>query len=183
MKGDFSIPPISVIPANSCSKLFEFTDGHNLTYSKVISLKGQQVRTVAHKNEQQLIKKDASYLISGGLGGLGLETAKWLVRKGARYLVLIGRRGPADIKAQEAIAEMLRSGKIVKIFKADVSESDQLAEIFDDIKVSMPPLKGIIHSAGVLDDGLISELNYEKFKNVMAPKAIGALNLHRQSLD
>jgi acyl transferase domain-containing protein/thioesterase domain-containing protein/acyl carrier protein len=120
----------------------------------------------------------ASYLITGGLGGFGLAVAKWLVNSGARNLVLWGKTGAATHEAKRAVAQLRRLGAKVLVIKADVSNANEVARMLATIKLTMPPLRGVFHAAMVLDDGLLSQQTEERFARVVAPKAIGAWNLH-----
>jgi acyl transferase domain-containing protein/acyl carrier protein len=123
-------------------------------------------------------RADATYLITGGLGGLGLQVARWMVERGARHLVLVGRRG-ASGAAREAIQAMERSGARVIVAQADVGEAAQVARVLADIGRDMPPLRGVVHSAGVLDDGVLLQQTVERFATVMAPKVWGGWTLHQ----
>ena len=129
------------------------------------------------------IRGDASYLITGGLGALGLHFARWLAEQGARHLVLLGRR-PGGQAAQEVINQLKASGVSVSVAHGDVSIKGDLQRVFEEI-AAMPPLKGIIHAAGLVDDGMLRNLNKERFVSVMAPKTSGSWLLHvlTQSID
>lgn len=122
------------------------------------------------------IYPQATYLITGGMGGLGLEVAESLAKKGAKYLVLLGRTIPQT--AQTRIQALQNSGINVTTFTADVTQPEQLAEAFATIEQNLPPLRGIIHAAGILDDGVLLQLNSERLQKVMAVKIAGAWNLH-----
>ncbi|MFN6565611.1 SDR family NAD(P)-dependent oxidoreductase [Dendronalium sp. ChiSLP03b] len=123
------------------------------------------------------VNLDGSYWITGGTGALGLEVAQWLVEKGARHLVLTGRH-EASLTAQERITTLEKLGAKVLVVKADVSQAHQVAEVVEKIHLELPPLKGIIHTAGVLDDGVLQQQSLDRFGEVMAPKVAGAWNLH-----
>jgi acyl transferase domain-containing protein len=127
-------------------------------------------------------RADGAYLITGGLGGIGLRVAQWLVERGARYLVLVSRRGLADAQ-RSAVEAMERAGVRVLVAQGDVSHRDALAEILERVRRELPPLRGIIHSAGVLDDGLLLRQDWQRFERVMAPKVEGAWNLHTLTRD
>jgi acyl transferase domain-containing protein len=129
-----------------------------------------------------LVKPDASYLITGGLGALGLEVARWLSKKGARHLVLVGRRGPNE-EAKQTIRAIEDRGAHVHICQGDVGEEDVAGKILAEVKSSCPPLRGIIHAAGVLDDGVLLEQSWQRFEKVFAPKVRGAWNLHELTRD
>jgi acyl carrier protein len=120
---------------------------------------------------------DSSYLITGGLGDLGLAVARFLVERGARHLVLLGRSQPSD-KVNSQLKELELFGATVLVASADVSDYEQLARVLALIEQSAKPLRGIIHSAGVLDDGILQQLSWQRFERVMAPKVQGAWNLH-----
>jgi len=128
------------------------------------------------------IRPDGSYLVTGGLGGLGLGLARWLVERGARHLVLVGRSSPS-IEAQASIAAMEQAGAQVIIARVDVSRAEELRALLSDLPARVPPLRGIIHAAAVLDDGMIADLDADRFLRVMAPKLLGAWNLHALTLD
>ena len=116
---------------------------------------------------------DASYLITGGLGGLGLRTALWMAERGAGCLVLMGRSAPSA-EASAALDAMKKSGARVVVYQGDVANEKDVAAISSQIKESLPPLRGIIHSAAVLDDGSLLQQSWARFAKVMAPKVRGA---------
>ena len=118
-------------------------------------------------------RDDSSYLITGGLGGLGLLVARFLVERGARHLLLVGRRGIGQ--ASEKIKELEQMGAQVIVASADVSQKEQIAAA---LGLLSRPLRGVIHSAGVLADGVLRLQNWERFAKVFAPKVQGAWNLH-----
>ena len=120
---------------------------------------------------------DATYIITGGLGGLGLEVSRWMVEHGVCHLALIGRKGTSEF-AKEFLSKLEKMGAQIMVIRADVTDQRQIADAFGEIRKCMPPLRGIIHAAGVLDDGILLEQDWERFVKVMAPKMEGAWNLH-----
>ena len=127
-------------------------------------------------------RADCTYLIVGGLGGLGLLVARWMAEHGARNLVLAGRSG-AKGDAKEELKALEEAGVRVLVKRVDVSDAEQTARLIDEIAQSLPPLRGVIHAAGVLDDGILSQQTWERFERVMAPKVEGAWNLHLATQD
>jgi len=125
----------------------------------------------------QVVERHGTYLITGGLGGLGLHTARWLVKRGARNLVLMGRRG-VDFEAQAAVRALEDQGVRVLALRCDVSDREALREALETVSRAMPPLRGIVHAAGVLEDHTLLELDASAFERVMAPKVAGARNLY-----
>ncbi|MEH1781706.1 MAG: type I polyketide synthase [Nostoc sp.] len=124
------------------------------------------------------LRSDATYLITGGLGALGLHTAEWMVSKGAKHLVLISRRQPAE-QAQKTIERLEQAGASIHVLCADISSEQNVVKILEQVQTSLPPLLGVIHAAGVLDDGMIQQMSWERFTQVMAPKVKGAWYLHK----
>ncbi|MCB8954545.1 MAG: type I polyketide synthase [Ardenticatenales bacterium] len=126
-----------------------------------------------------IVRPDASYLITGGLGALGLQTAAWLAAQGARYLVLTGRRGVTTKSQAEAVQLLEAAGVQVRVAQADVSRYAEVARLVQEIEPDFPPLRGIVHAAGALDDGVLTQQTWERFQRVLAPKVRGAWHLHR----
>ncbi len=122
-------------------------------------------------------RPDATWLITGGLNGLGLEVARWLAAHGARHFMLVARSQPSP-EAVQAIAELRSAAVTVATRQCDVASKDQVADTLGEIARTMPPLGGIVHSAGILDDGVIQHQQWERFERVLAPKVRGAWNLH-----
>lgn len=120
---------------------------------------------------------DRSYLVTGGLRGLGLRVAEWLAGQGARYLVLMGRQAP-DAAAQTVLDRLASNGVAVLPVRGDVASRDDLARVLAQAAEVMPPLAGVVHSAGVLDDGVIGAQSWPRFATVMGPKVMGSWNLH-----
>jgi acyl transferase domain-containing protein/NADPH:quinone reductase-like Zn-dependent oxidoreductase/NAD(P)-dependent dehydrogenase (short-subunit alcohol dehydrogenase family)/acyl carrier protein/ubiquinone/menaquinone biosynthesis C-methylase UbiE len=125
----------------------------------------------------QPVRPDGTYLITGGLAGLGLRVAEWLVEQGARHLVLVARSLPSG-EAAAAIAAMERAGAQVATASCDVSRRVDLTRLVESIRSSSPPLRGVIHSAGVLEDGAILHQDWGRFATVLGPKVGGAWLLH-----
>ncbi|MFK5952924.1 MAG: SDR family NAD(P)-dependent oxidoreductase, partial [Desulfobacterium sp.] len=121
--------------------------------------------------------KDAVYLVTGGLGGLGMRLSGWLVEKGARHLVLMGRTNPSP-KTERHIREIEGKGIDVRVVQGSVNDGTVLEKTFNDIFQTMPPLKGVFHLAGLVDDGMLNQLGWTRFADVLAPKVMGAWNLH-----
>jgi acyl transferase domain-containing protein len=123
------------------------------------------------------IQPNATYLITGGLGDIGLQVARWLASKGATHLALLGRSAPS-LSARKAVDALRAEGVTISLYAADVSHRDELARVFDQMASDMPPLRGIIHAAGVVDDGVLVQQTWDRFAKVLAPKVHGAWNLH-----
>lgn len=122
----------------------------------------------------------AAYLIVGGTGGLGFATARWMIERGARHLTLASRGGALGA-AMQAEADRWRDalGAHVSVARCDVTDSAALESLIDEIERRGTPLKGVLHSAMRIDDGLLRNVDDARFAAVLEPKVAGAWNLHR----
>ena len=141
---------------------------------------GKLVLSFTESPEAVAFHQTASYLITGGLGGLGMLVAEWLAARGAGHIVLASRRDLTP-ELEQQIQQITQAGAQVSVYQTDISNAQQVAQLFADIKAEMPPLRGVIHAAGVLDDGILVEQNAERFRAVFAPKVDGAWHLHQQT--
>ncbi|MDI4656772.1 type I polyketide synthase [Xanthobacter autotrophicus] len=142
-----------------------------------------------------LLRPDASYLVTGGLTGLGLETARFLVARGARRLILIGRTPlppradwaelPLESEAGQRVAAVLgleALGASVRVEAFDVADETRLAAFLAAYGAEAhPPIRGVVHAAGVIRDALLLRMTGEDIAAVLRPKVAGALALHRQT--
>ncbi len=129
------------------------------------------------------LSRDATYLVTGGIGGFGLKSAAWLAERGAGHLVLLGRRGKATPGIAAAVAELEAKGAKVHVKACDVTDRKALSAVLAQIGRDLPPLRGVLHAAMVLDDGLVRNLDPARFRAALAPKIQGAWNLHQLTLD
>ncbi|MGD1700259.1 SDR family NAD(P)-dependent oxidoreductase [Dapis sp. BLCC M229] len=122
-------------------------------------------------------REDATYLITG-MGGLGLLVARWMVDKGAKHLVLLGSHSLDDVTSKK-ITELEVAGASVIVEQTDVSDVESMTRVLHKIEQSNIPLAGVIHSAGMLSDGVLQNQNWSGFEQVMASKVKGAWHLHQ----
>ena len=128
------------------------------------------------------LREDRSYLVTGGLGGIGIAVARWLADRGAGIIVLNGRRPPAR-EVEEEIDDLQGNGADIRVEIADITDELAVDAMFARIDADLPPLGGVIHSVGVLSDAAIGNQNWESFETVMWPKILGAWQLHRATVD
>ncbi|MBB5035203.1 type I polyketide synthase [Prosthecobacter vanneervenii] len=148
----------------------------------VLNVQGARVALSSDTPASALqLQPDATYLVVGGMGGFGMAMSEWLVKQGARHLVLSSRSGASTDEARAGIAAMQAAGAEVTVIQSDASDSASVTALLNQIAASHPPLRGVFHVAMVLDDGMISQLNAERFRKVTAPKINGAWNLHVQT--
>ncbi|WP_107658780.1 type I polyketide synthase [Nocardia suismassiliense] len=128
----------------------------------------------------QAFVADGTYLVTGGYTGFGLWTAQWLVDKGARTVVLVGRRAQVDAENESVIAAMRESGAEVVLERADVSSEAEVVGLLERL-AELPPLRGVFHAAMVLDDVALTQMTEEQFLRAVRPKIDGAWHLHNHT--
>lgn len=134
------------------------------------------------EEHKPVLRDDATYLITGGLGALGLAIAERMVKRGARQLVLVGRRAPSAA-AESTVSRLRSSGCHVLVASTDVGDEGDVRGLLAGIASSMPALRGVIHAAGVLENGLIVQLDEARFRSVTHAKISGAWHLHKLTSD
>ena len=128
------------------------------------------------------LRRDRSYLVTGGLGGIGIAVAEWLADHGAGTIVLNGRRDP-DPEAQVAIEALRGRGIEVEVELADMTNTTAIDAMLERMDANYAPLGGVIHSVGVLSDAALTNQSWESFEHVLSPKIVGAWHLHRATID
>ena len=121
---------------------------------------------------------DATYLITGGLGALGSHVAQWLVERGARNLVLCGRRGGGDLEARWRADHPDAAGCNVRLLRADVAREEDVRQLLQTIHAELPPLRGVVHAAGIISHAPLARMTVSGWDEVLRPKVQGAWNLH-----
>lgn len=130
-----------------------------------------------------VLRSDRTYLVTGGLGGLGLLIARRLLEFGARHLVLVGRRPPAPAAERYISEHLTRSDTTIRIANVDVAHRVAVQSLLGSLKHRMPPLDGVFHCAGVVDNRAISNLDARHVSEVLAAKVHGTLHLHELTDD
>lgn len=134
---------------------------------------------VDHRRSAGRVQLDSggTYLITGGLGALGQRVTRWMATRKAGRIVLLGRK-PPDEETRLAIEAMQATGTDVSFVLCDVTDRQKLSQVFEDIDRSPYKLRGVVHLAGVLEDGMLLEQDMNRFSRVLHPKVLGAWNLH-----
>jgi acyl transferase domain-containing protein/NADPH:quinone reductase-like Zn-dependent oxidoreductase/acyl carrier protein len=142
-----------------------------------------QVSRVEPTRQVLQLNDKASYLVTGGTGGFGFATARWLAEKGARHIILLGRREMLAEQELNVIEQLKRDGVEMLHKQCDVADPVALKKILREIESSQAPLRGIVHAAMVLEDAAIRNLDEEAFQTVFKPKIQGAWCLHQLTSD
>ena len=123
------------------------------------------------------LRDDATYLVTGGLGSIGLEFAGYLAAQGARHLVLTSRRAPSDAVQQRIDALVEQHGCEFRVVAADVADAHAVARLLATVAAELPPLAGIVHAAGEIGTTPLSDLDDAEVDRVFAGKVWGAWHL------
>ncbi|MGE8278910.1 MAG: SDR family NAD(P)-dependent oxidoreductase [Stenotrophomonas sp.] len=127
-------------------------------------------------------RADATYVVTGGLGGLGLKVVERLVAEGARSIAIFGRSSPS-MAALDVLDSLAARGADCRVMAVDVSDGARVAEALDAVRRDMPPIRGVIHAAGILDNGIVTQMEDRQFDAVMPAKVAGGWHLHRATAD
>lgn len=166
MAGTVAPLPLRVFPVEDIRDAFRFM-AQARHIGKVV---------MAHRPDVARIRDDGAYVVTGGLGGLGLAVARWLIDEGALDLTLAGRSAPsAEVLA--LLDEMRAAGARIRTVQADVSEVADVERLVAAATEGGVALRGVFHAAGVLDDGALAQQSWPRFESVFAPKLSGAEHL------
>ncbi len=179
-KGDLRPLPFEVIPMSRATEAFSRM-ARALHKGKMVLEIDQPSAPPAAAPLQVALREDATYLITGGLGGVGMEVVEWLLRSGAKHLVLVGRSKPGGKPVLDALSRYQSLGANILVLQADVSREDDVRSVFDRMARGMPPLRGVIHLAMQIEDKTMERLERGSFQRVLASKAEGAWWLHQFS--
>ncbi len=171
-EGVFSALPYRLFTADAVAEAFRLmqSSGH---VGKIV-IAPPAVPAAVPARARPLIKADASYLVAGGTGGFGFEAAKRLASLGARHVVVASRRGTVSDEVATDIRRLSAQGVRIRVARVDLTDAASVAALVEDIEANGPALKGVLHTAMVLDDALLSNLDGERIHKVLAPKIAGA---------
>ncbi|MDR1660038.1 MAG: SDR family NAD(P)-dependent oxidoreductase [Desulfovibrio sp.] len=176
--------PHTVWPATRCVEAFQAMQGSVHIGKLTVSLEGatRLARPADPARRGMVCSPDATYLVTGGSGGFGLASAARLAGRGAKNLLLVSRKGIREKEAGGIVRELREKGVRVVDARADAADAGSLRRCLKRHLKSLPPLRGVIHAATALDDGLVTGLTPERIRNSLAAKSLGAVNLHRLTL-
>jgi len=129
------------------------------------------------------LRRDGTYLVTGGIEGFGYECARWLAAHGAGSIALVSRRGPATPGAEARVRELCAAGAEVRVYQGDVADHASLAAILSAIRADQPPLRGVVHAASTIEDGLAADIDLAHIHRVLQPKIGGAIALDTLTRD
>ncbi|MEO3796791.1 SDR family NAD(P)-dependent oxidoreductase [Nonomuraea sp. B10E15] len=170
--------PHTVYPASRVADAFAAMR-HSRHIGKIVVSFGGGDESVLVEAEPRAPRFDprGTYLVSGGLGGFGAATARWLAARGARRLALVGRRGIDSPEAAGLLRDLAELGADTHVYAADVSDRAAMTRVVQEARAEGRPLRGVVHAAMHLDDGQIGDLTDDRIAPVLQPKIAGALVL------
>jgi NADPH:quinone reductase-like Zn-dependent oxidoreductase/acyl carrier protein/NADP-dependent 3-hydroxy acid dehydrogenase YdfG len=174
-KGVLTPLPHSTFAASSASEAFDIMQ-HSSHIGKIVVLP-PPAGGVRAARPPLVVNPTGTHVITGAFGGFGLEAALWLADRGARHLVLLGRKGASTSEAKAALRELASRGVKVLADPCDVADMRAVEKLFEKMHTTMPPVVGVMHAAMVLDDATVPNLDVERFRTVLLPKVRGADNL------
>jgi len=173
--GEIAPPPVRVFPVQQARRAFRFMS--QALHIGRVALSHRRVLRQRALPDDAPLRSDGAYLVTGGLGALGLELAAWLAAHPVGTVVLAGRR-PPTADAEQRLAALRASGAAVICVQCDGSDAADCARLMERLDGLPHALRGVIHAAGVLDDRSIAQMDWERFAAVLRPKTQGAWNLH-----
>ncbi|GCB06395.1 type I polyketide synthase [Ralstonia sp. SET104] len=172
--------PYRAFPASRIEEAFRYMQQARQIGKIVVTFTGGVPAPQAASTPRLALDPSAAYLIAGGTGGLGFATARWLVECGARHLVLASRRGTLAPELAEEAAHWRDTLHVdTTVMSCDLIDDVAVRALVDGLTSRSTPLKGVVHSAMSIADGLIANLDDARMRDVLAPKVAGAWNLHR----
>ncbi|OQD87457.1 hypothetical protein PENSOL_c077G02280 [Penicillium solitum] len=169
-----------------------FTDAYHVSHiQEAITATQSRQHVVVHVAENDLVKANlpksthplfranASYMLVGGLGGIGREVALWMAQNGAKSLIFVNRSGLSKYQSQVTVKNLVEKGIQVITRACDISDETEVQRMLHDLSYCAPPIRGLIQAAMVLKDVHIENMRLDEYRDVMGPKCCGTWNLHR----
>ncbi len=181
--GELSPLPITLFSADQTREAFRFMQQGKHIGKVVVDYRERPSEVRLGTTMTTEFHKDATYWIAGGLGGFGLQIARWMVQQGAGHLVLSGRSEAPSTQAESVISELRALGANIVVMRTDITKADDVRSTLRRIDEQLPRLRGVFHTAMVLEDRLLVDLDRETLERVLRPKVLGGWNLHRETLD
>jgi acyl transferase domain-containing protein/NAD(P)-dependent dehydrogenase (short-subunit alcohol dehydrogenase family) len=183
-RGSYRPIPVTAVPASSVAQALRSMGRGGHTGKLVVDLVDETgLRCAEPFGPGTRIAAEASYLVSGGTGGVGVEVARWLVARGARRIALLSRRGRTSGDATAVLAALESAGAEVTLAAVDVTDTSAVVEFLRRWRRSDRPLRGVVHAAGVAHDVPVTSLTEADVRQVVDPKVAGALALHHATVD
>jgi phthiocerol/phenolphthiocerol synthesis type-I polyketide synthase C len=180
--GRWAVLPVTDFPAENPAEAFHFMAQGRHIGKLVLQFENiaGEMRVLPPRlaGSQTLFRKDAAYVITGGLGGVGAAVAEWMAANGAGHLVLVSRRA-AGVQEKELFEHIRALGAVVEHHRTDLLDLPAVEKLMAELASTMPPVRGIMHAAAVIDDALVNDLTPDRFDAVYGPKIRGTWHMHQ----
>ncbi|KAJ5185393.1 Acyl transferase/acyl hydrolase/lysophospholipase [Penicillium cf. griseofulvum] len=171
---------VTTLPISDIEIGFRALQGGQVIGKMVVQVTDDSmVKVHPARRDDNLLRPDASYVIVGGTGGIGLDIASWLPEKGAKNLILVSRGGIKTEKAEQTIRDLSRQGVNVEVCRCDVADKQSVDQNLVPLLARMPPTRGVVYGAMVLRDTLFEKLSFADYQTVMMPRVNGIWNVQR----
>ncbi|KAL4860853.1 hypothetical protein BDV12DRAFT_208748 [Aspergillus spectabilis] len=179
--GKLSHPqPLQEFPLSACENAYRLLQSGKSAGKLIINLNPTDlVQTYLRHSPSYTFPPDATYVLAGGLGGLGRSTAHWMASLGAKNLILLSRSGPQSDAAQRLLGQLEGQGVRVAAPRCDVTSSDALASVLQECR-DWPPIRGCIQGTMVLQDSIFEILTFQQWDKTLQAKVKTTQNLHEQ---
>ncbi|KAI6783592.1 uncharacterized protein J7T54_005621 [Emericellopsis cladophorae] len=176
-----AVQPVKLtkFPISQIGEAFRLVQAGKHTGKVLLTVEPEQkVQVVEPKPLPVQLHSDATYLVVGGLGGLGRRIVDWMAEKGARHIVIFSRSAQVDSEAHSFLNKLESLGVTVRVDQCDVTLEDSLDRTLTNIRDTLPPIRGLIQAAMVLHDVLLDDMTVEQWCKATSPKVRGTWNLH-----
>jgi acyl transferase domain-containing protein/D-arabinose 1-dehydrogenase-like Zn-dependent alcohol dehydrogenase/NAD(P)-dependent dehydrogenase (short-subunit alcohol dehydrogenase family) len=173
------VKPLNVFPVSKVEDAFRaMQDGKSAGKFVLEFADDMEVKTTLQTRPSFVVDDSSTYVIAGGLGGLGRNVARWLVDRGAKHMLLLSRSGAQKEAAQEFLAELEGKGVVARAPPCDVTDLDALKNVIEECARDMPPIRGCVQGSMVLRDATFDKMSYADWRVGTDCKTVGSWNLH-----
>ncbi|KAF9883547.1 hypothetical protein FE257_003186 [Aspergillus nanangensis] len=166
-------------PISKAEEAVERLEADPRVDSVVLTMTPHELKEIPLNPSAGLLRPEASYMLIGGLGGIGRASALWMADHGAKTLIFVSRSGLNKPSSQATVQDLEKRGVRVMVQACDVSDSQQMASLMSELTAKAPPIAGVMQAAMVLKDTHIENMTLADYLSVLRPKYAGTWNLHR----
>ena len=172
------VTPLTVFPISKVEDAFRTMQiGKHCGKIALSWCEDEVIPVVQNPRKTLKLDSDATYVLVGGLGGLGRSLATFLANHGARHLCFVSRSGPSSVKAQKLIQELQKRQVHVKVYSGDIADKGSLANVLTQCSKDLPRIRGVVQCAMVLRDVLFEKMTHQQWQESLRPKVDGSANL------
>lgn len=179
------VAPLTIYPVSDMESAFRLMQAgkHRGKIAISFATDDNVVQVLRNPAAELKLKMNATYVLVGGLGGLGQSLAHLLVEHGARCLCFISRSGATSVESKQLVDDLKNKNVVVRVFACDVADEEALSNTIKQGMSDLPPIRGVIQGAMVLRDSLFENMTHSQWTESIRPKVMGSWNLHKQFLE